>query len=98
MGTPEMKATSLLFDFTRTPICHSLWYPGGVNALRKLILTQEKLSDAIHGSPLEKLRCVLEPEGGTVVFHIIKRQKVIDFLNLGDHQHSVVRIKVFLPT
>lgn len=25
MGTPEMKAMSLLFEVIRTPMCHSLW-------------------------------------------------------------------------
>jgi hypothetical protein len=32
-GTPDIKATSFLFDETRTPMCHSLWYPGGFRAL-----------------------------------------------------------------
>lgn len=29
-----MKATNLLVSFTRTPTCHSLWYPGGIKALQ----------------------------------------------------------------
>lgn len=32
-GMAEMKATSLLLDFTRTPTCHSSFQPGGFRAL-----------------------------------------------------------------
>lgn len=40
IGTPEIKATSLLVDATRTPICHSGWKPGGANALSNLLINK----------------------------------------------------------
>lgn len=33
IGTPEMNATNFLVVTRRTPMCHSLWYPGGMRAL-----------------------------------------------------------------
>ena len=38
-GTAEIKPINLLFFATRTPTCHSLFHPGGINAhLRKSLL------------------------------------------------------------
>ena len=79
-GTPEMNATSFLLEATRTPMCHSLWKPGGVKALRYTV--NAKYSMDLETEPSQELGRVLESEGGVVVLYIVERQETVDFLVL----------------
>ena len=71
IGTPDINATSFLFEATRTPICQSLWYPGGFNALCKHVNMKAHHYIDI---PFQKIGAIVEAERGIIVLHIVGRQ------------------------
>jgi hypothetical protein len=77
-----MKATSFLLDETRTPICHSLFHPGGIKALLDEKLATEDKKKTLFSIPLQELGRVSEPERSLLVLDVISRQKLIHLLEL----------------